>query len=140
MIYLYRAGLSVRHIDQKRNVPMYNTNIPCQSAGIFSGNLVVSMRPYSPSDVIKAIQITSRFPRVHGAPVHTGDPSGIGILDINRPDYGDAVDIYPGEVCVFWACGVTPQAVIMNSKPAFCITHSPGCMLVLDMKNDSLSL
>lgn len=113
---LMQAGLPVRHIEMNCNVPMYNTNIPCKSAGVFSGNLVVSMRPYQPSDVVKAVQISSRYPRVHGAPVHIGDPALVGITDISAPDYGDAVNIHSGEVPVFWACGVTPQAVIMNSK------------------------
>jgi uncharacterized protein YcsI (UPF0317 family) len=137
---LVQAGLRVRHIDMNRNVPMYNTNIPCKSAGVFSGNLVVSMRPFKPSDVVSAVQISSRFPRVHGAPVHIGDPTQLGISDISKPDYGDSVDIYCDEVPVFWACGVTPQAVVMNSKPDLCITHAPGCMLVLDIRNDELAL
>jgi len=121
---LMQAGLSVRHIEMKRNVPMYNTNIPCKSAGVFSGNMVVSMRPYLPGDAVRAVQISSRYPRVHGAPVHVGDPAQIGIEDISRPDYGDAVDLYTGEVPVFWACGVTPQAVIMKSKYVYPVCYS----------------
>jgi len=135
-----RAGLPLRHVELGLNVPMYNTNIACEPAGVFSGPLVVSMRPMTPAQSVMAVQITSRYPRVHGAPVHIGDPATIGIADIARPDYGDAVPIAQDEVCVFWACGVTPQAVVMKSKPSLCITHAPGCMLVLDQKNDSLSL
>lgn len=133
------AGLPVRHIEQGRNVPMYRTTIPTTPAGCFSGPLVVSMRPLSPRDAIKAIQITSRFPSVHGAPVHLGDPGLIGIDDLAKPDYGDAVDIAPGEIPVFWACGVTPQSVIANARPDFCITHAPGYMLVTDIPNRSLA-
>lgn len=91
-------------------------------------------------DVAKAVEITSRYPKVHGAPVHIGNPASLGITDINKPDYGDAVDIYEGEIPVFWACGVTPQAVVMSSKPSICITHAPGHMLVLSESNESLSL
>jgi len=97
-------------------ISRYQTNIPCKKAGVFSSNMVVSMRPFKPEDAIKATTITSRFSRVHGSPVHIGDPQAIGILDINKPDYGDAVSIREGELPVFWACGVTPQAAVMRSK------------------------
>ena len=133
-------GLPVRHIQCGCNVPMYRTSVPTVPAGRFSGPLVVSMRPLVPADAIRAVQITSRFPSVHGAPVHMGDPAAIGIRDITKPEYGDAVDIAPGEVPVFWACGVTPQSVIANSKPEFCITHAPGYMLVTDLKNSALAV
>jgi uncharacterized protein YcsI (UPF0317 family) len=133
-------GLPVRHIEQSRNVPMYRTNIPTVPAGRFSGPMVVSMRPLVAADAIRAIQVTSRFPSVHGAPIHFGDPSAIGIADIDRPDYGDAVDIRPGEVPVFWACGVTPQSVIAAVRPPFCITHAPGHMLVTDLLNSRLAV
>ncbi len=132
-------GIEVRHIARGSNVPMYRTNIPCVPAGVFSGPLVVSMRPLKPADAIRAVQITSRFPSVHGAPVHLGMPHMIGIADIAKPDYGDAVPVGPDELPVFWACGVTPQAVIAQAKPAFCITHAPGCMLITDLRNTSLS-
>lgn len=133
------AGLTVRHIEQGCNVPMYRTSIPTQGAGRFSGPLVVSMRPLPAADAIRAVQITSRFPSVHGAPVHLGDPALIGISDIGKPDYGDPVTIRPGEVPVFWACGVTPQAVIASIRPSFCITHAPGHMLVTDIPNGTLA-
>ena len=136
---MQRAGLPVRHVDLGTNVPMYKTNIPCQPAGRFHGPLVVSMRPLKPADAIRAIQITSRYSAVHGAPVHFGDPSQIGISQIDRPDFGDAVPIYAGEVPVFWACGVTPQAAIMAAKPRFCITHAPGCMFVTDWRDDAIA-
>lgn len=136
---LIEDGIDVRHISCGTNVPMYRTNIPCVPAGVFSGPLVVSMRPLKPKDAIRAVQITSRFPSVHGAPVHIGLPGSIGIADINKPDYGDAVPIGADELPVFWACGVTPQAVIANVRPAFCITHAPGSMLITDLKNTSLA-
>jgi uncharacterized protein YcsI (UPF0317 family) len=131
---LMADGLTIRHIEQGCNVPMYRTNVPCAPAGPFAGPLVVSMRPFNPADAIRAIQITTRFPAVHGAPVHFGDPAQIGIRDIARPDYGDAVTIRPDEVPVFWACGVTPQSIILQSRPDFAITHAPGCMLVTDRR------
>lgn len=133
-------GLPVRHIEQGCNVPMYRTNIPTNPAGSFSGPLVVSMRPLKAADAIRAIQVTSRFPSVHGAPVHIGDPALIGIADINQPDYGDAVEIRPGEMPVFWACGVTPQSVVSSVRPEFCITHAPGHMLVTDLVNSRMAM
>ena len=136
---LIEDGIEVRHIARDTNVPMYRTNIPCVSAGVFQGPLVVSMRPMKPADAIRAVQITSRFPSVHGAPVHLGMPHMIGIADIDKPDYGDAVPIHADEMPVFWACGVTPQAAIAQIKPPFCITHAPGCMLITDLRNTSLS-
>lgn len=137
---LMADGLGIRHVEEGRNVPMYRTNRACVPAGPFAGPMVVSMRPFTPAGAIRAIQITTRFPSVHGAPVHFGDPSQIGIADIARPDYGDAVSIAPGEVPVFWACGVTPQSVILESKPEFAITHAPGAMLVTDRRNSELAI
>ena len=136
---LLQAGLPLRHIVQKRNVAMYRSNIATASAGVFQGPMVVSMRPFKAADAIRAVQITSRFPDVHGAPVHLGDPSHIGIADLGRPDYGDAVDVMPDEIPVFWACGVTPQAAIAQARPAFCITHAPGAMLITDLLNHQLA-
>jgi uncharacterized protein YcsI (UPF0317 family) len=136
---LIEDGIDVRHISCGSNVPMYRTNIQTTPAGLFHGPLVVSMRPLKPADAIRAIQITSRFPAVHGAPVHIGLPEAIGIADINKPDYGDAVPIRPGELPVFWACGVTPQAVIAQVKPELCITHAPGAMLITDLRNSNFS-
>ena len=137
---LIADGIEIRNISQGRNVPMYTTNIPCQSAGIFKGNMVVSMRPMKPKDAIRAIQICSRYPQVHGAPIHFGDPAAIGINNINSPNFGEAVTINDGEVPVFWGCGVTPQVAIAHAAPDFCITHAPGHMLILDIKNTSLSV
>ncbi|HEX2652936.1 MAG TPA: putative hydro-lyase [Xanthobacteraceae bacterium] len=136
---LIEAGLPMRHISCGANVSMYRTNIPCESAGRFQGPLVVSMRPLKPADAIRAIQITSRFPAVHGAPVHIGKPEAIGIADLSKPDYGDAVPIHDDELPVFWACGVTPQAVIAAAKPEFAITHAPGAMLATDLINSQLA-
>lgn len=135
---LLASDIPVRHIEENCNVPMYNTNISCTSAGVFHGNMVVSMRPIPYELVPKAVQVTGAMPRVHGAPVHIGAPEEIGIKDISKPDYGDAVTIREGEVPVFWPCGVTPQAVVMASKPDFAITHSPGHMFVSDVKNVNL--
>jgi len=114
---------------------MYRTNIDCTPAGPFKGKMVVSMRPFNDADTKEAIKITGRFPSVHGAPVHVGDPKAIGINNINQPDYGDAVTINSDEQPVFWACGVTPQVALEQAKPPLCITHSPGCMLVTDLLN-----
>lgn len=137
---LIADGLEVRNITEKVNVPMYRTNIECKSAGRFSGTTVVSMRPMKPKDAIRAIQICTRFPSVHGAPLHFGSPEDIGIANIDQPDFGDAVTIKEGEVPVFWACGVTPQVAIENAQPPLCITHSPGYMLVTDIRNSSLAI
>jgi uncharacterized protein YcsI (UPF0317 family) len=136
---LIEDGIEVRHIACGCNVPMYRTSIPCVPAGVFHGPLVVSMRPLRPADAIRAVQITSRFPSVHGAPVHLGMPEQIGITDIARPDYGDAVPVRPDELPVFWACGVTPQAAVAAVKPEFCITHAPGAMLITDLRNTKLA-
>ena len=136
---LVEDGIELRHITRGSNVPMYRTNIPCTPAGPFHGPLVVSMRPLKPADAIRAVQITSRFPSVHGAPVHLGLPQAIGIDDLTKPDYGDAVPVGEDELPVFWACGVTPQAVIAQVKPEFCITHMPGCMLITDLRNSRLA-
>jgi len=136
---LLEAGLPLRHVAEGRNVAMYRSNIATEAAGPFSGPMVVSMRPLRAPDAIRAIQITSRFPAVHGAPVHIGDPALIGIADLAKPDYGDAVAVRPDELPVFWACGVTPQAAIAQARPAFCITHAPGAMLITDLFNHQLA-
>jgi uncharacterized protein YcsI (UPF0317 family) len=130
---LLADGLPVRHIEQGVNVPMYRTTRDCTPAGPFSGPLVVSMRPMTSEQAIRATQITSRYPTVHGAPVHVGDPRALGIEDLDAPDYGDPVELRAGEVPVFWACGVTPQAVAAASRPELMITHAPGHMFVTDV-------
>jgi uncharacterized protein YcsI (UPF0317 family) len=135
---LIESGIPVRHIDAGVNVPMYRTNIPCKPAGRFAGPMVVSMRPLSSSQAIRATTICQKYPLAHGAPVHFGDPAAIGIRDIAKPDFGDPVDIRPGEQPVFWACGVTPQAVLMQAKPPFAITHKPGHMFLTDLKDRDL--
>lgn len=132
---LLQANVPLRHIARASNVPMYRTSVPTTPVGRLHGPLVVSMRPLAPAGAILAIQITSRLPAVHGAPVHIGFPESIGIADLNRPDYGDPVPVEAGELPVFWACGVTPQAAIAAARPPFAITHAPGCMLVTDLKN-----
>lgn len=137
---LMQSGLNIRHIAQGRNVPMYQTSVPLTPAGGFKGSLVVSMRPFLAADVIRAIQITTRYPQVHGSPVHLGNPALIGISDLDSPDYGDSVSVGENEIPVFWACGVTPQQVLIDSGVAFAITHSPGHMLVTDLPDSSLAL
>lgn len=137
---LIDAGIELRHVKQGKNVAMYQTSLQTVPAGPFHGPMVVSMRPMTAANAIRAVQITARVPAVHGAPVHLGDPALIGIADINRPDFGDAVDIEPDEIPVFWACGVTPQAVVMAVAPEFCITHAPGYMLITDLLNSDLAL
>ena len=136
---LMEAGLKLRHVEQGKNVAMFRTSIATEAAGPFKGPLVVTMRPLKAAAAIRAVQVTSRFPNVHGAPVHIGDPSLIGITDLSRPDYGDAVEVMPDELPVFWACGVTPQAAIQQARPEFCITHAPGAMLITDLFNNQLA-
>ncbi|MFL5244766.1 MAG: putative hydro-lyase [Gemmataceae bacterium] len=135
---LAEGGIPVRHLEAGCNVPMYRTSIPCRPAGIFQGPLVVSMRPMTPSQAIEATRICSRFSRAHGTPVHLGDPAVLGIGDLAKPDFGDPVVIKPGEIPVFWACGVTPQAVAMQAKPPLLLTHKPGHMFVTDLRDTEL--
>lgn len=137
---LLEAGIGVRHIECGCNVPMYITDIPCEKAGIFEGPVVVSMRPLKRHEVVRAVQITSRYPGVHGAPIHIGAPEAIGINNLSKPDFGDPVPVAPDEVPVFWACGVTPQAVAMEVKPEIMVTHAPGHMFIADMKNTDLAV
>lgn len=132
-------GVPLRHVAQGRNVAMYRTTIATVPAGRFAGPMVVSMRPLRAEDAQRAAEITARYPRVHGAPVHIGDPAAIGIADIHRPEYGDAVEIRADEVPVFWACGVTPQAALAAARPEFCITHAPGAMLITDWLNHQMA-
>src|SRR4030095_10173882 len=119
--------------------PMYRTTIDCVPAGRFAGPMVVSMRPLAPANAIRALQLPSRFPAVHGAPVHLGIPEAIGVRDLMRPDFGDPPEIGSGELPVFWACGVTPQVAIEAARPRICITHKPGAMLITDKKNSALA-
>jgi len=136
---LLRSKIPIRHIEENKNVPMYITSILCKSAGMFKGPMVVTMRPIPPDKVSRAVQITSRYTSVHGTPVHIGDPSKIGIINIHKPDFGDSVTIKKAEIPVFWACGVTPQAVVMKAKPDLCITHTPGHMFISDLLNEELA-
>jgi uncharacterized protein YcsI (UPF0317 family) len=137
---LLEDGIELRHMSCQCNVPMYRTSIETQPAGPFHGPLVVSMRPMKPAAAIRAVQITTRFPSVHGAPIHLGRPDLIGIADLATPDYGDAVPVHDDEIPVFWACGVTPQSVVAAAKPEFCITHYPGAMLVTDRRNTEFAI
>lgn len=137
---LMENDIPMRHIEEKATVPMYITKRECAPAGIFHGPMVVSMRPIAQDKVVRAVQVTSRFPSVHGAPIHVGDPESLGIRDIGRPQFGDAVTIKPGEVPVFWACGVTPQAVAMRAHPELMITHAPGRMFVTTLREEQLGV
>lgn len=134
---LMRAGIPVRHIEEGRNVPMFRTNIDLVSAGPFSGQMVVTMRPLPEDLIAQATQISGRYPQAHGAPIAVGDPAAIGITNLDQPDYGDRVDVQPGEVPVYWACGVTPQNVLRSAKLPICITHAPGHMLITDVAEDA---
>ncbi len=133
---LMAASLPVRHLEQNRNVPMYCTNIACEPCGKFHGPLVVSMRPFAEDQVDRVRRITARYPKMHGPPIHAGDPRTIGVDDLNQPDFGDAVTVHDGEVPVFWACGVTPQLALENAKCELAITHSPGCMFISDLRDE----
>src|SRR5438445_1846543 len=136
---LLEAGIRLWHVEQGKNVAMWRTSIACRPAGVFHGPMVVSMRPIAGSQLAKAVTASARFPNAHGGPVHVGDPAAIGIGDITRPDWGDPQEFGRGDVPVFWACGVTPQAVALASKPPFMITHSPGHMFITDLPNSALS-
>jgi uncharacterized protein YcsI (UPF0317 family) len=135
---LLEGGIPVRHIEESRNVPMFRTSVGCKSVGRFRGPLVVSMRPMTPQQAERAAEITGQFPAVHGAPIQIGDPMRLGIADLGRPDYGDAVTIRPGEVPVFWACGVTPMEAILRADLELAICHEPGHMFVTDMRDEEL--
>lgn len=134
------AGIPIRHQELGRNVPMYRTSVDCAPAGRLRGELVVSMRPIPAARVADAVAISGRFPAVHGAPVHVGDPASLGIADLGAPDFGDAPELRDGELPVFWACGVTPQAAIMASRPPFALTHAPGHMLITDVPDAAYAL
>lgn len=137
---LIEAGVPLRYVNEGRNVAMYLTSIETAPAGPFRGPMAVSMRPLTAADAIRAIQITSRYPRAHGAPVHLGKPELIGIADLDRPYAGDRIEVRPDELPVFWACGITPQAAVLRAKPPICITHAPGHMLVTDLRNSELAV
>ena len=134
---LLRNGIPVRHIETGKNVPMYRSNIDLVPAGRFRGQMVVTMRPIPEEQITEAKTISGRYPQAHGAPIAVGDPAQIGISDLARPDWGDAVEIRPGEVPVYWACGVTPQNVLLDAGLPICITHSPGHMLIADVAEDA---
>jgi uncharacterized protein YcsI (UPF0317 family) len=136
---LLQAGVPIRHIEEGKNVSMFISSIACAPAGAFAGPLVVTMRPIPAPLVPKAVQVSGRFPAVHGAPVHVGDPAALGIRDLGKPDFGDPVTIRPGEIPVFWACGVTPQAVAMQAKPPLMISHAPGHMFITDLRDEALA-
>lgn len=135
---LLEANIPVRHLEEQHNVPMYITNMETTPAGIFHGSITVSMRPMTRQQTIQATEITSHYRSTHGTPIHIGDPSLIGIKDLTQPDFGQPVQIYKDEIPVFWACGVTPQSVAIETKPDLVITHAPGYMLITDKKDISI--
>lgn len=132
---LLDAGLRIAHQDQGRNVPMYVTGRQCISSGPFAGPMVVSMRPYRPDEIPTAVSASGRYPTMHGAPVHVGDPDSLGVRDMDEPEFGESISVGEDEVPVFWACGVTPQAVAISARPPLMITHSPGHMFLTDRLN-----
>jgi uncharacterized protein YcsI (UPF0317 family) len=137
---LLDAGIPLKHVAHGESVSMYVTNIDTAGAGRFHGKLIVSMRPMTTANAIRAVQVTSRFPRVHGAPVHLGTPSLIGIEDLAKPYLGiGTTEVAPDEIPVFWACGVTPHSAIQSARPPFSITHKPGHMLITDLRNAGLA-
>ena len=135
---LVEAGIRLKHWERGENSPYFSTSLDTVPVGPFRGKLVVSMRALAASDVEKAIKITARYPTVHGAPIHVGDPAAIGIRDLARPDGGQPMEVAPGELPVFWACGVTPENAIANARLPLCITHKPGAMVITDLLNKSL--
>jgi uncharacterized protein YcsI (UPF0317 family) len=137
---LLAAGLPIRNIEEGKNVSMYVTGRDCRPAGPFGSKLVVSMRPMTPQQAVRAVQITTRFHLTHGAPVHFGDPEAIGIRDLAAPEFGDPVTVRPGEIPVFWACGVTSQLAATSTPLSRVITHSPGHMFVSDLKDEDLTI
>lgn len=136
---LVRGGIPLKHYEQNKRVPMYNTDIPCVPSALFYGNYVVSMRPVKRELVPLAVSITEKMDYAHGAPVQLGNPEEIGIFDIEHPDYGDPLEIADDEIPVFWACGVTAQAAAQQTKPEIMISHSPGYMLITDIRISDLS-
>ncbi|GAA3051895.1 hypothetical protein GCM10017562_14290 [Streptomyces roseofulvus] len=133
---LAAAGVPLRHVEQGRNVSMDVTDRACRAAGRLHGPMVASMRPVPARLVPVARRIGGLLPAVHGAPVHAGDPAALGIRDLDRPDFGDPVVAEPGDLPVFWACGVTPQTAVTASRPPFAITHAPGRMFVTDVRDE----
>jgi uncharacterized protein YcsI (UPF0317 family) len=137
---LIKGGIRLPHFEQGKNTAMFVTSIQTEPAGLFSGPMVVSMRSIPRDKLVKAVQITSRFPSVHGSPVHIGDPAAIGIEDVTTPDLGDPAELGEEDVPVFWACGVTPQIVAKSSKPPLMITHAPGHMFITDLRDEDLAV
>jgi len=137
---LLQAGVPLRHIEEKRIVPMYRTDLACRPAGVFRGPMVVSMRPIPAPLIARAVTVTARYPMAHGAPVHVGTPGQIGIADVHKPDWGEPPTILPGEAPVFWACGVTPQAVALEARLPLVITHAPGHMFITDLPDHALAV
>jgi uncharacterized protein YcsI (UPF0317 family) len=130
---LLEAGVPLRNVERGSIISMFVSNIACTPAGRFRGPMVVTMRPIAAAQVDLVCELSSRYPHAHGAPVHIGDPAAIGIHDLAHPDYGDPVPVGPDEVPVFWACGVTPQAVAVQARVELMIAHEPGQMFVTDL-------
>jgi len=133
---LAEAGVELRHVKRFTTVPMFVSSLRCVAAGRFAGPMVVTMRPIKSRQLPLVLQLSARYPHAHGSPVHVGDPALIGIRDLARPDYGDRVDMEPDDVPVFWACGVTPQAIAQEASPELMITHEPGRMFLTDLPRE----
>jgi uncharacterized protein YcsI (UPF0317 family) len=134
---LVEAGVTMRHHERGTTVPMFVSNTPCIAAGRFAGPLVVTMRPVAGGQLSRVLELSARYPHAHGTPVHVGEARALGIRDLAQPDYGDPVELKAGEVPVFWACGVTPQAVAQHSRPELMITHEPGQMFMTDLPREA---
>ncbi len=135
---LVRAGVRLRHVELGIQGPLFRTTRQTVRVGRFGGPLVVSMRPFAVDAVDTVRQVTARFSRVHGAPLHVGDPGALGIADIARPDFGEVLTPLAGEVPMFWGCGLTALTALEQSGLPLFITHAAGAMLVTDLRNDAL--
>jgi len=127
-------GLRVAHLDKPGGrIAVYTSGIDCVPAGPFAGPMVVSLRPIPRGELDRVVEVTKRYPSIHGGPVHIGDPAAIGVTDVSATDWGKPPEIGPDDVPVFWGCGVTPQAVAMAARLPLMITHKTGHMLLTDL-------
>lgn len=128
------SGIPFPHLVDEQAFPaQFRSSISCSTAGRFHGPLVVSLRPVPDALVIPLVELTSRYRQSHGAPIHVGDPAVIGIHDLERVDWGRPNAIPPGHTPMFWACGITAQAVAIASAIPEMIVHKPGHMFVTDL-------
>lgn len=150
---LIRVGVDVRHLTQKRTVPMYRTTLVLNPSGIFSGSTyVVSMRPFKQADIELVRNVTRRYLPTHGEPIAWGWDAlkRLGIKNIDEVQWGHAPMTAEGRplsevfgdtdnVPVFWGCGVTPQEAVMKAPlEGTIMAHYPGEMLVMDCREDDV--